>query len=258
VTAALSLYLRFISVSLRAQMQYRASFVMMVLGQFLYYAVRFFGIWIIFGRFDHIGGWSLHEVALLYGIVHIAVALAEATSPGFRNFGTMVKDGDFDRLLLRPRGTVLQLAARSLQLTAIGPLIQGIGVFIWAAHSLDISWTLAKIILLLTSVAGGVLLYYGLAIFEAAMVFWTTQSLEFRNSITRGGLAAAQYPIAIYKKWLRNFFTYFVPLAFVNYYPALFILERTDELGRFAALLYFSPLFSFLFFSSAYRCGILA
>ena len=90
------------------------------------------------------------------------------------------------------------------------------------------------------------LLYYGLAIFEAALVFWTTQSLEFMNSITRGGLAAAQYPIAIYKKWLRNFFTYIVPLAFVNYYPALFILERTDELGRFAALLYFSPLFSFL------------
>jgi len=52
--------------------------------------------------------------------------------------------------------------------------------------------------------------------------------------------------IGDHKRTVSNFFTYIVPLAFVNYYPALFILERTDELGRFAALLYFSPLFSFL------------
>lgn len=245
---ALSLYGRYMALAFRGQMQYRASFVMMAMGNFLYYVVRFLGIWIIFGRFDNIGGWSLHEVALLYGIVHIAIALAEATSPGFRDFGPMVRNGDFDRLLLRPRNTALQLAVHSLQVTSVGALLQGGIVFAWAVQNLDISWTLAKIALLPACIAGGVFLFYGLHIFEASLVFWTTQSLEFMNSITRGGLATAQYPIAIYKQWFRRFFTYVVPLAFINYYPVLFILDRGPALGPFDGLLYCSPIAGFAFF----------
>ena len=31
--------------------------------------------------------------------------------------------------------------------------------------------------------------------------------------------------------WLRSFFTYVVPAIFLNYYPALYFLDKSDPLG---------------------------
>lgn len=40
-----------------------------------------------------------------------------------------------------------------------------------------------------------------------------------------------QYPLTIYRAWFRRFFTFVVPLACVNYFPTLAILDRPDPLG---------------------------
>jgi ABC-2 type transport system permease protein len=47
------------------------------------------------------------------------------------------------------------------------------------------------------------------------------------------------YPMHIYPDLLRRFFTYIVPAIFLNYYPALYILDKPDPLGLpvFAPLL---------------------
>ena len=39
--------------------------------------------------------------------------------------------------------------------------------------------------------------------------------------LTYGGSAALSYPVSIYSTWFRRVITYGVPLAFVNYFPAL-------------------------------------
>jgi ABC-2 type transport system permease protein len=53
-----------------------------------------------------IQGWTLKEPALIYGILHIGFAIAEASGRGFDTFSRMVIQGDFDRILLRPLGTI--------------------------------------------------------------------------------------------------------------------------------------------------------
>jgi ABC-2 type transport system permease protein len=72
----------------------------------------------------------------------------------------------------------------------------------------------------------------------ACIAFWTTDGGEFTNAFTYGGTFLAQYPIDIYSAWLRRFLAYLVPLAFVCYFPALFILDKPDPLGlpRFVEL----------------------
>ena len=118
------LYLRYVTLSIRGQMQYRASFVMLTLGHFAITAVEFLAIWVLFERFGALRGWSLAEVALFYGIVNIAFALSEAFARGFDTFPGMVKIGEFDRVLLRPRSTVLQLLGRELQLLRVGRIAE--------------------------------------------------------------------------------------------------------------------------------------
>lgn len=241
VTGALRLYGRYIAVSFRSQMQYRASFVMLTVGHFLMTGLEFLGLAALFSRFGRLETWSLPEVALFYGMANMAFALCDATSRGFDMFASFVRSGEFDRMLLRPRSTVLQLAGHELTLRRIGRLSQGLLVLLWAAHALEIAWTPARLGLLIFAVVGGACLFYGLIVLQATLCFWTTESLEIMNTVTYGGVETAQYPLSIYRDWFRRFFTYVVPLASVSYYPALAILGRTDPLGSTALFRWMSP-----------------
>lgn len=136
----LRLYARYAAASIKAQMQYPASFLMLFAGQFLTTIIEFIGIWALFSRFETLMSWTLPQVAFFYGTVNISFSLAEMISRGFRVFGAeFVKTGDFDRLLLRPRSTPLQLLGHELRLTRLGRFLQGAFVLGVALYSLDIA-----------------------------------------------------------------------------------------------------------------------
>ena len=241
------LYFRYIGISLRSQMQYRASFFMQVIGQLFITAIEFFAIWVLFDRFENLQGWTIREVALIYGIVHVAFALAEAFSRGFDIFPSMIKSGEFDRILLRPRGAAFQVIAQELQLMRIGRFSQGLVVLIWATTALDVTWTLPKLLMLIGSIAGGACMFSGLFILHGTMAFWTIETLEIVNTVTYGGVETGQYPLEIYNEWFRRFFTFVIPLATVNYFPTLAILDRPDPFGTPAFVMWLSPLFGLVF-----------
>lgn len=222
----LKLYLRYVGISFRSQMQYRASFAMMALGQFVSTALEFVAIVALFDRFGGLQGWTLPEVAVFYGMVNVGFAVSEAAARGFDTFPGIVRTGEFDRILLRPRSTILQVAAREFQLMRVGRLGQGLAVLLWGAAALGAEWTLPRTGLLVFAVAGGACLFAGLFIAQATMAFWTIETLEIMNTVTYGGTETGQYPISIYRPWFRGFFTFVVPLACVTFYPALAILGR--------------------------------
>ena len=244
---ALRLYSRYVGISIRAQMQYRASFIMFSLGHFVANGAEFLALWALFDRFGSLRGWTLGEVALFYGMISISFALAEAVARGFDNFAGTVRSGEFDRVLLRPRSTALQIAGRETQLHRIGRLSQGLVVLIWSGTALGITWTAPRIALAVAAVLGGACLFAGLFVLQATMCFWTIESLEIMNTMTYGGVETAQYPLTIYRDWFRKFFTYAVPLASVTYFPALAILGRTDPLGSSVTFQHLAPLIGVVF-----------
>ena len=220
------LYLHYISVSIRSQMQYRLSFALQTFGQVIVCGIDFLAIWAMFARFGTLRGWRLPEVALFYGMVNVAFSLGDATSRGFDVLPGIVRRGDFDRLLLRPLGTAFQLAAHSLELRRLGRLSQALAVLIYAVCAAGVAWSAAKVALLLAAIAGGACLFYGLIVLQATAAFWTVESLEVMNTVTYGGTEVGSYPLSIFNEWVRRFFTFVVPLACVIYYPALTILGR--------------------------------
>ena len=241
------LYLRYVGVSVRSQMQYRASFLLSTLGHFLLTGIEFVAIWALFERFRDIDGWRLPEVALLYGIANIAFALAEGAGRGFDMFSRLVKSGDFDRLLLRPRSTAFQVAASEVQLLRVGRFAQAAIVLVWALGELDVAWTVARVALFAAAILAGVCTYFGLFVLQATLSFWTTEGLEVMNVVTYGGVESTQYPVSIYREWMRSFFTFVVPLALVGYYPVLAITGRGDPWSAPAWLPWTAPLVGPLF-----------
>jgi ABC-2 type transport system permease protein len=244
---ALRLYGRYASISLRSQLEYRASFLMQSAGQFLITGLEFAGIWALFSRFGQIRGWRLEEIAFFYGMISITWALADALSRGFDQFGNIVKHGEFDRILLRPRSTVLQLFGQELTLRRLGRFLQGAAVLAFAIVTLDVAWSADRVALLVLTVASGVCLFIGLIVLQATSAFWTTESLEVWNAFTYGGVTMSQYPIEIYRPWFRQFFTFVIPLACVNYFPGVAMLGRHDPVGTSIGFQYLAPLAGPLF-----------
>ncbi len=229
---AVELYSRYLGVSVRAQLEYRMSFALTSFGQLLSSGIEVIGLWAMFDRFGSLGAWTLPQVLLFYATVHLSFSFSDAFARGFDVFGTrMVKTGEFDRVLLRPRTTVLQLAGYELAIHRVGRLVQGLAVLGVAVWMLDMSWGVYEIGLLLFAIVGGFCLFFGIIVLQATLSFWTIESLEIMNALSYGGVEAAQYPMAIYQKYFRHFFTGVVPLSCVSYFPVVGVLGIDDPLG---------------------------
>ena len=222
---SLRLYFRYAGISLRSQMEYRASFLIRSCAHFIVTIVEFLGLVALFQRFGRIDGWTLPQVGLFYGMVSVAFAIAEAIPRGFDIFPTLIKSGDFDRILTRPRSPALQILGQEFQLMRIGRFTQGLLILLWSAGRLGVDWTVPSVVLLICAIAGGVCLFSGLFVLGATMCFWTIESIEIVNCLTYGGVETAQFPISIYRTWFRSFFTFVVPLATINFFPEQAILS---------------------------------
>jgi ABC-2 type transport system permease protein len=239
-------------------MQYKASFIMQVAGHLLVTGIEFFGLWALFHRFGSLPEWSLPEVAFFYGMVNMQFAVADAMARGFYHFGGFVKTGDFDRLLLRPRSSALQLLGHEFTMRRVGRFLQGLVVLIWAVSALHLSWPLWKIPLFLFAFCGGVAFFIGLVIMQATLAFWTVESLEIMNTMTYGGVETAQYPLDIYRKWFQRFFIFVVPLGCVTYLPVTVLIEKTPW-GLSPIIAGTAPVTGFLFLVASlllWRFGI--
>lgn len=250
---AIALYFRYASVSLRSQLQYRASAIMQTIGAFMITAIDFLGILALFARFGHIRGWELPEIALFYGMVSISWALTDGMARGFEVAGQIIKAGDFDRILLRPRSPALQLLGYELTVRRVGRLIQGAAVLTYAFIALDVTWTVPKVLLMVASIAGTICVFVGLVILQATSAFWATETLEVWNAFTYGGVTMAQYPLAIYRDWFQKLFIFIIPLGCANYFPGLAILGHEDPLGTPVWFQWCSPLAGPLFLLVALR-----
>ena len=92
---SLKLYWLYVKLSVRAQLQYHAAFLLAALGQFLITGVEFLGVWALFDRFGRLHNWSLPEIAVFYGLVNCTFACADALSRGFDQFGALYINNTF-------------------------------------------------------------------------------------------------------------------------------------------------------------------
>ena len=201
---------------------------MLVFAHFLSTFVDIVGIWILIDRFHVIQGWNFEELALIYGIMQMGFSLAETTGRGFDNFGVLIKSGDFDRVLLRPLGTLFQIAARDAQFIKIGRFFQGLIILLWGADKLHFSLLSSHAAIIALCTLSTASLFYGLMVLQATLAFWTTETLELMHITTYGGLQTGQYPITIYNKSFQLFFTFVIPISCVAFYPVATLLHHNS------------------------------
>lgn len=243
----MKLYLKFFSMHLKSQMQYKASFVFTVLGQFTVSFTSLLGIWFLLDRFHEVKGFSFQQILLCFATVLMAFSLAECFGRGFDLFPRMLANGEFDRVLVRPRSVIWQVLASKMDFSRLGRLTQAVLVFAYALPRCGVLWSWDKVLTLVLMVVCGSVVFFCLFLIYAGFSFFTLEGLEFMNVFTDGGREFGRYPFSIYGDEVLKFLTYVVPLALFQYYPLLYLLERETSLWFM-----FAPLVGLVFAVPAY------
>jgi len=241
------LYMKYFSMHLKSQMQYKVSFLLSALGQFLVSFSAFLGVYFMFTRFNVVEDYAFEQALLCFAVVLMAFSMAEMLGRGFDLFPRMIGNGEFDRVLVRPRNIIFQVLASKMDFTRLGRLFQAILIFCYAIPNSGVIWTWDKVLTLILMVVCGSLVFFGLFLIYAAFSFFTIEGLEFMNVFTDGGREFGRYPFSIYGKGILMFLTFVIPLALFQYYPLLYLLDREKHV-----FFMFTPLVGLLFLLPSY------
>lgn len=238
----MKVYFKTILMLIKTELEYWKAFIIAVLGSFFVTFALTMSLYFLFEEFNQIGDWTYYEVAFLFGMVFLNFSISEMFLRGLDHFDNVIKNGDFDRILIRPQSTLIQATCSEFDFSKIGRMFQCILVLAISISNININWDIYKIFVFILMNLGCFIIFLGIFMLKASFCFWTVDGLEFMNILAEGGKKVAQYPINIYAKWFRTFFTFIVPFGLVNYYPVLYLFGKADNwyYGLF-------PLFTLIF-----------
>jgi ABC-2 type transport system permease protein len=224
-------HLALLRASLRAQLAYRLSFVLLTISAGLATFMDFLVVAAIFTHLPRLAGWSLPEVGLLYGIAGVAFGITDLCIGTLDSLPQLIREGTFDVVLVRPIGTLYQVLAREFGMRRAGKVVQSGAVLAYSMAHVDVTWAPPKVAMLAAALVTAPLIFGSVWVIVITHVFWTIDTGEVANSFTYGGSFIASYPINLFAGWLRDLLAFVIPMAFVSYYPALLILGRPDPIG---------------------------
>lgn len=236
-----AVYLRLVRLQIRSQFEYRTSFFLSLASTFLFTTLEFAAILIIFSNVDALAGWSAIEVFLLYAAASISFALTDMVTGSLDQLPNLIRQGTFDTLVVRPRSTFFQLLATDFMFRRVGRLLQAAVVLAVVVVLLDVEWTPARVAVLSGAVLAGAVIMGALWVIASTIAFWVVEAGEFVNAFTTGSWFLSQYPLDIYAGWLRRLVLFVLPIGFVIYMPASYVLGKEDTLGLPEWMRFMSP-----------------
>ncbi|MCX7772000.1 MAG: ABC-2 family transporter protein [Clostridia bacterium] len=216
----LKIYLKYIRLNFLSRLQYKG-WPLMVLQVLIVVITDPIGLIFLFSRFGSIGEWSVERIILIYAMAVTSFGLAETFCRGFDYFPwRMIRSGDFDRVLLRPRSLFIQIAGAYFHIHRMARVVGGLGAIIWCLWRMGIKMTALNSLLLFQALVGGFFAYTGVFILTSGIAFFTIQGLDWIYIFTNASYQVTRCPMDYMPKVLRYLFTFFMPMLVISYYPA--------------------------------------
>lgn len=226
--ALLSLFIVNSKLVISRSLAYRFDFLVSVMMSLGFTAVAPVVQYLIFTQTNGYPGWSIDQLILFQGMVLISLGLREFLFGNVRSIVMdLVRKGDFDRLLLKPYPPMGVLLTSGFNTNGSGTLIAGMGIVGYSIIHLQLSLGIVQILLFLTMMICGVLLYMAMLVLFCCIVVMIVQMGrigEFLDVL----LKFADYPIQVFPRILQTAFVTLVPFAIFNYYPAQLLLNRAN------------------------------
>lgn len=216
--------------NLKRSLQYRLNFILLCISVAPIHLIQMLFSWFIAKRFDGFGTWDGWNLIFLYGVLLTSYSIAQVFFRTLRYIENFVINGSLDVYFIKPIPILYGIIFNNLSVMEIfSQFLPSVVVLIISCIYNQINWTILKILVLLGAVIGGAFIQMALFLLIGSVSFWVMRSsnLERIFFVFKDFL---NYPLYVYGKKVVAFLTYILPLAFVNYYPSLYILDREDSM----------------------------
>jgi ABC-2 type transport system permease protein len=237
----------------RGVAEYRADLLLTLLAGALYQGTGFLTVWVVLDRFDALAGWTLRDMTLLYGVRMFAHALWVVPFSQLAFLSEHIRQGTFDRFLLRPVNPLIQLMTTRVRLNTIGDLLGGITMLTAGLLVAHVDWNAGKIGFLIVALLGGAALECGIQLAMSSVSFRAVKADEARFVTDWIFSLYGNYPTKIFGPVGQWVLATVAPVAFVAYLPCAVLLDKADDQGLPPALAFGSPLIGALVAIAGYR-----
>jgi ABC-2 type transport system permease protein len=240
------LYFKLIRIAMQSRMQYRADFITGVIGVVVLNAVNVGLISILVSRFSHLNGWTVWEMVFLYCLWLLGHSVFSFFLWHIRTLEDYLVQGTFDQFLLRPASPFILFLGREVQYMGIADLAFAVSGLSLAYAHLGLAWDGVKWAFFIAAVLSGALIETTISLLIAFLAFWSGRSRRAHSLIMQLNVMVQHYPVDIFGYAFRVIVTGLIPVAFMNYYPALMLLDKIDPASAWAWLSYMSPVVAVL------------
>lgn len=248
----LRMYFKLVGMALRAMTQFRVDFLVGLVGVILQNGGNLAAIGVLLGRFHDLAGWTVWEIVFLYGFWMTGNSLYSLLFLHLSGLESYIIQGTFDRFLVRPLSPLLQLFGEDVNMNGVADVIFGMGCLGLSMTNLGLHFNLLLWGYLVLTLLCAPLIELGITLFLASTAFWTGHSGALIYTVNQVNWnMTQQYPLEMFGRRFRAFVTCFIPVAFLNYYPARWLLGKTTPSDPLYFLSFLPPLVALLLLAAA-------
>lgn len=223
------LYKAFFKVKILTKLQFPVAYWLGFFGQIVTYGANFAVIAIAVSSFGELHGWKAEEILLLYAFTLMSYAIgAFFTFLSSTGLAENIRSGAFDMSLTKPMNPFsFQMLNYDLELAYLSHFTLALGVMIYALIRVGFVVTFGNIVLLVLFILGAAAIQGALQVFASLFSFHTVNENPMFMVVTQFK-DFLKYPISIYGAVLQFFLTFILPIGFINFYPAQYLLSKPD------------------------------
>ncbi len=214
---------------LKMRLAYRMDFVVDTLAVSFSMAIQMAVLSVLFTKIRALDGWSFEEVLFIYGFSLLPLGLFNLISINFYGFAeNYIIGGKFDRVLLRPVNTLMQVIFESFNVSGLNEILLGAVVMVYAGMKLGLAFGVVDFLVLIVLVPAAAMVYTGVFLGITAVSFWHEDKMGLAPPVYNI-IRFSRYPITIYSLPVRVVLTFVLPFAWVAFYPATWFVGSGQQ-----------------------------
>ena len=168
---------------------------------------------ILFRIKEDIGGYSMKEVMLLWGLAASTHGLAHILFARVFSLPELIISGKLDAYLVLPKNVLLSTITSATSTSAIGDLLYGLIVLCIFCFSIQ------RFFLFLLFTVTGAAIITAFALIMGSLSFWFVRADVFGSNMINSMISFSTYPDGIFKGTARFLLYQIIPVGMAIYHP---------------------------------------
>ncbi|MFT3912949.1 MAG: ABC-2 family transporter protein [Anaeromyxobacteraceae bacterium] len=206
-------------------LEYRLGLLVGAAGMIVIHAASIAGLWVVLRPVGTLAGWRFEELLLCYGLLTTARAIEHTLADNLWVIGAHMREGTFDRFLVRPIDPLFYFLADRFNVDGLGTAAVGLAATTWAWAALGIPASPMNLAVALVAILSGGVVFIAINLITATTAFWIVESVPITRAVHELH-DFARFPLTLYGRKLELLFTWILPFGLASFWPASHLTGR--------------------------------